>query len=290
LNQATKGLSLFRTALKANPHREQFWLSYIGVLIQENEFELAAEALKKATIVGVAEKKLNILLSHLDVTNLLHLYGKGQYGEAEKLASLLIEKSPTLQVAWKVLAAVLKLTGRINESLAASEKAVHLDPQDSDAFRNLGNTLRVLGRFDEAEASYRQAIAINPQLDDAHSALGIMLRDLGKLDEAAVNLRLAITLKPYFAKYYDDFGILLQRLEQYDDAEKLYVQYLAIEKVERASMKSMGAISYERGDFQKALVLLIVTKQNMQGPMLSNVYTLWEKFQKFIRDLRIQRN
>ena len=62
--------------------------------------------------------------------------------------------------AWKVLAAVLKQTGRINESLIVSQKSVQLDPHDAKAHNNLGIIMKELGRLEEAEASYRQAIKL----------------------------------------------------------------------------------------------------------------------------------
>ena len=72
---------------------------------------------------------------------------------------------------------MLKQTGRVSESLVASQKSVQLAPQDAEAHYNLGITLQELGRLDEAEASYKQAIVLKPDAD-AHCNLGITLQEL----------------------------------------------------------------------------------------------------------------
>ena len=70
------------------------------------------------------------------------------------MALLITQKFPNHQLSWKVLGGVFKQTGRISESLVASQKSVKLAPQDAEARSNVGITLRELGRLQEAEASY----------------------------------------------------------------------------------------------------------------------------------------
>ena len=47
-NKADAALPLFKTAIETNPKKEKFWLSYIDVLIKENQFDNAEQALQKA--------------------------------------------------------------------------------------------------------------------------------------------------------------------------------------------------------------------------------------------------
>ena len=61
VNKVDLALPLFKTALKANPKIEQFWLSYIDALIEEKQFENAKAVLEQAKQQGVAEEKLNVL-------------------------------------------------------------------------------------------------------------------------------------------------------------------------------------------------------------------------------------
>ena len=40
-NKISEGLSLFKIAIETNPNSEQFWISYINILIEENRLEEA---------------------------------------------------------------------------------------------------------------------------------------------------------------------------------------------------------------------------------------------------------
>ena len=100
-----------------------------------------------------SQQQLNSLLEH---------YQAGQYVDAVKLSLSITQEFPKHPFAWKVLAAVLKQMGKINESLVAGQKSVQLNPQDAEAHNVLGNTLQEHDRLDEAEASYRLAITLKP--------------------------------------------------------------------------------------------------------------------------------
>ena len=117
--------------------------------------------------------------SQQQLNNLLKYYQTGLYDAAEKLSLSITKEFPKHIFAWKVLAAVLKQTGRINESLIVSQKSVQLDPHDAKAHNNLGIIMKELGRLEEAEASYRQAIKLKPALAEAHSNLGIIMKEQG---------------------------------------------------------------------------------------------------------------
>ena len=188
VNKADVALPLFKAALEANSKIEQYWLSSIGALIKEKQFDNAKAVLEQAKKQGVAGDKLNTFEAQLSsetqiqnvnsanppqeqLSSLLECYQTVRYGDAEKLAKAITQKFPTHQFGWKVLGAVLKQTGRVTESLIAMQKSVHLAPQDAEAHNNLGNTLKELGRLDAAEASYTQAIALNPGYAKAQNNL-----------------------------------------------------------------------------------------------------------------------
>ena len=57
-NKADAALPLFKTALKANPKIEQFWLSYIEALILQKQFDNAKRVLLQAKKHDVSIEKL----------------------------------------------------------------------------------------------------------------------------------------------------------------------------------------------------------------------------------------
>ncbi len=67
-----------------------------------------------------------------------------------------------------------------DEAIKAYDKAIEINPQDSDAWYNKGVALDKLDKSDEAIKAYDKAIEINPQNSDAWYNKGIALDDLNK--------------------------------------------------------------------------------------------------------------
>jgi Tfp pilus assembly protein PilF len=161
-----------------------------------------------------SKKKLNILLKY---------YQAGQYIDVEKLSKSITQEFPDHPFAWKVLAVVLIQSGKIRESLAASQKSVKLEPHDYGAHNNLANSLKALGRLEEAEISYNKAIRLKPDYAEAYNNLGVILhKQLRRLNEAESNYNKAITLKPDYAEAYKNLGALLQEQGRLEEAEISY--------------------------------------------------------------------
>ena len=160
--------------------------------------------------------------SQQQLNNLLKYYQTGQYTDAEKLSLSITQEFPKHGLAWKVLAAVLKQKGRINESLIISQKSVQLDPQDAKAHNNLGIIMREMGRLEEAETSYRQAIKLKPDLAEAHSNLGIVMKELGRLEEACSAFIQAINLNPNFTDAYANLAFLIKNVRFTSSNVNLY--------------------------------------------------------------------
>ena len=174
-----------------------------------------------------SQEQLNSLLEH---------YQARRYEDAKRLSISITQEFPKHPFAWKVLGAVLKQMGKINESLVATQKSVQLDPQDAAAHSNLGNTLKEQGRLNEAEASLRQAIALKPDYAAAHSNLGVILKELGKLDEAEESYRKAIALKPDYAAAHYNLGKVYKKIAKYSKAVECFEKTL-----ELSSEDLMGA-------------------------------------------------
>ncbi len=193
--------------------------------------------------IGPTEAEIKILIAH---------YQNGQHGDAEKLALSITERFPKHQFAWKVLGAILKQTGRISESLVASQKSLQLAPQDAEAHNNLGITLKELGRLDEAEASYRKSIALKPDLAEAHSNLGTTLKELGRLDEAEASYRKSIALKPDLAEAHGNLGNTLKELGRLEEAEASYMQAKALKPDYAEAHYNLGVTLLKLGRLEEA--------------------------------------
>jgi tetratricopeptide (TPR) repeat protein len=271
LNKEELALPLFKTALEANPNQGQFWLSYLDALIKTNQLEIAKSVLEQGKKLGLAGERVEAFQAQLspmrspsndEVNGLLEHYQNGRYDLAENLAKTITQKYTDHQFSWKVLGAVFQLTGRLQESLLANERAVAILPNDAEAHFNLGNTRQDLGRQEEAEASYRKAIAINPEYAQAHSNLGNTMQKLGSLKEAEESYRNAIAINPDLAEVHSNMGLTLQKLGRLEEAEESYRKAIAI-KPDLAeahfnlgnTLQDLGSLAEAESSYRKAITI-----------------------------------
>ena len=125
------------------------------------------------------------ILSRLD-----KLYKDGEYGDAEELALSITREFPKHSVAWKLLGAILAVTGRNSEAINVFKTAVALSPRDATVHFNLGSMLDVTGSLDDAIISFRHAITLASDFPEAHKRLGKTLLKLGRHQEGLRERRL----------------------------------------------------------------------------------------------------
>lgn len=190
--------------------------------------------------------------SQQQLNSLLEYYQAGRYVDAEKLSLSITQKFPKHQFAWKVLAAVLKQNGRINQSLIASQKSLQLNPQDAEAHNNLGVLLQEKGRFDEAEKSYRKAIELKPAYAEAYNNLGNILKKEVKLDEAETCYKKAIRIKPDYAEAYNNLGVLHKEQGKVKETEANYAQAIELKPNYVRAHYNLGVLLQELGRLEEA--------------------------------------
>ena len=237
--------------------------------------------------------------SNQQLNDLLEYYQAGRYADAEKLSLSITQEFPEHPFAWKVLAVVLKLTRRINESLIVSQKSLELDPQDPEAHSNLGIILKELGKLKEAEASYKKAIELKPGYAVAHSNLGNALKELGRLDEAETSYKKAITLKPDFAEAHNNLGNTLKDLGKLDEAEISLRQTIAL-KPDYAeahnnlgiTLKELGKLDEAEASYRKAIELKpdYAEAHNNLGIMLKELGRLKEAEASYRKAITLKPN
>ena len=192
-----------------------------------------------------SQQQLNSLSEH---------YQTGRYADAEKLSLSITQEFPEHQFSWKVLAVVLKLTGRISESLVASQKSVQLGPLNAEAHNNLAVLLNELGRLKEAEVSYKKAIELKPDYAEAHSNLAIILKEQSRLKEAEACYRQAIKLKPDYAEAHYNMGNTLKERGRLEEAEASYKKAITLKPDYVKAYNNLGVMLQEQGKLDEAEV------------------------------------
>lgn len=266
-------LSFLKIALEKKPSEEQFWLTYLGALIQARQHVKARELLNQAKIQGVSEKVFNLLNSQLrdqqesevtslrvsdgspaqnELRKLLELYQSGELTEAEQRATAMTKKFPEHPFAWKVLGAVLEQKNELAEALYAHQVSAALAPNDADAHNNIGHTLTLMGKFAEAESSCKKAIAINPNSDKAYNNLGNALHEQGRFNDAVLSFEKAVTLNSQSAVALVNLSNTLLKLGRLEEAEEKCQIASQLSPDNSAVYFCLGAIFEARKNYEKA--------------------------------------
>ena len=261
------GLPFLRTALEADPSHGQFWISYIDALIQAGQPSEARAALQEGKRLGLSGEPVGRLEERLDalagrqgpseqaLDELVSSYQSQDLALAERLARALTTRFPGHELGWKVLGAVLSVTGRLQEALGPMREAVRLRPDDAEAFKNLGIALINLKRSAEGEEACRDAIRLKPDYAQAHLNLGNALIDLGRMAEAEESYREAIRLKPDYAEAHSNLGNALKFQGRLAEAEASYRAALALHPGYAHAHNNLGDVLKDLGRLTEAEAL-----------------------------------
>ena len=207
LNNSVAALPLLKTALEANPKQGQYWISYIGALIKDNQFENARLVLEQGKKMGLAGEKVGELSqrlaplseeSEVDKTQSLTFTQQRKKFSAKKEKKKNVSSSqrspghaggPSQGEVNDLLTQYQSGQYEVAEKLAISMTQRH--PNHQFAWKVLGAVLGTSGRLHDAVVANQKAVALAPNDVEAHSNLGTTLKDLGRLEEAEANYRLS---------------------------------------------------------------------------------------------------
>jgi TolB-like protein/lipoprotein NlpI len=83
-----------------------------------------------------------------------------------------------------------------DEALAASDKALELDPELAEAHNSKGQALFMCERYDEARQAFERAIQLNPTLFDAYLSHARAYFASGRPEEAKIAFRRVMEIEP----------------------------------------------------------------------------------------------
>ncbi len=87
-----------------------------------------------------------------------------------------------------------------SQSLKAYEKAIELDPLNSEAWNNKGIDLGLLGRYDEALQSFEKAVELNSSYAEAWYNMGVIYDFKGQYYTAVQAYKQATQINPSYQK------------------------------------------------------------------------------------------
>jgi tetratricopeptide (TPR) repeat protein len=268
VNKAELALPLFKTALGANPKREQFWLSYIDALIEKNQLETAKKVLTEGRKVGLAGDKVDAFEAQVKQIRQSALPKSSEEKKSltlkETRKKVSESKQQKKQAESKSANDVSPSQSQINNLLEHYQSGVYGEaeklavsitrqfPEHPFGWKALGAVLNKIGRVSESLDAKQNAVELSPQDAEAQSNLGNTLQVLGRLEEAEASNRQAIVLKPDYAEAHNNLGITLKELGRIDEAEASYRQAIAFKPDYAEAYNNLGAMLHELGRFEEA--------------------------------------
>jgi protein O-mannosyl-transferase len=149
--------------------------------------------------------------------------------------------------------AVLLASGRAEEAIAYSQKALSLGPEVAGAHSNLGAALFARGRTDEAIEHERRAIALDPRLARVHANLAAALNAKGHFEEALREGRTALELLPDMTDVNYQIGNSLFHLGRPAEAIPFYQAEIRLRPDYSDARMNLGSALYMSGKPAEAL-------------------------------------
>jgi len=87
-----------------------------------------------------------------------------------------LARATTSLIGYRAEQLALLMAHRLDQALAASRRAVMLEPKEARAYCSLGHVLIQKGRLDDASNAFREAARLEPKLAVAYWGLGEALR------------------------------------------------------------------------------------------------------------------
>jgi len=116
--------------------------------------------------------------------------------------------------------AILETAGQLEQSVAAHERALEIDPKLEQALINLISLYGRLRQPGKAEAQYKSLLAINPNLAEAHYNFGVLLTGQGRPSEASEAFRKALEISPFYAEAHNNYAFLLLNEGRLEEAAR----------------------------------------------------------------------
>jgi tetratricopeptide (TPR) repeat protein len=152
------------------------------------------------------------------LTQAYALHGQGQFAEAERLYTEVLQLQPANSQALLFLGVLDLQRHEPERGIEKIAKAAHIDPNFALAHYHLGNGLLALHRPGEALVCFDRAIELQPGFAEAHHNRADALIDLGRPADALAAYDRAIALKPEFAEAHSNRGLALRALKRPGDA------------------------------------------------------------------------
>jgi tetratricopeptide (TPR) repeat protein len=177
---------------------------------------------------------------------------QGQVAGALAATRRALELEPQSAEGHANLATALHMAGDDTASVAGYERALALDPGRAESHYGLGCAL--LARSpEEARACFARAAVIDPDYAEAHCALGAACVALERYEEALAPLARALALDPDYVEAHRGRAAALQGLRRPAEAAAHYERAASLAPAHVPTWLALGAVQHTLGRHTAAL-------------------------------------
>src|SRR6266478_6607616 len=140
----------------------------------------------------------------------------------------------------------------IEQASAMLERAVQLDNRSPAPYVSLGRLHSSLAKHDLALQEFQKALAINPRDSEAIKGMAGAYVRMGRIQDAEDSYKRAIALKPGYWDGYNSLGFFYYNQKRYADAIQQFERVIQLTHDNAAAHSNLGGQFQNVGDFQKA--------------------------------------
>lgn len=262
LGNAATALPLFELALTANPEVDQYWLSYIDALIQNQQTGDALEMLKRANQQGVPPDKLHafeeILKPLLEETSKLEPQKKPlKLSEKRKQQAARKKKKKLGQQLIPPQGQIESLLlnyqrGDFANAEALAKSITSEYPDHPLAWKVLGAVFASTERQTSALAAHRRAAKLAPDDAESHFNIALTQQGLKRFQEAESSYNRAVALRPDYANAHCNLGNTLREQGRLAEAAESYKRAIAFKPDLVLAYNNLGVALRELGNLSEA--------------------------------------
>jgi tetratricopeptide (TPR) repeat protein len=221
-------LGLFERALTRDPDYALAHAAVADACWRKYEATKDPTWVERARASGATALRLSPTLSQAHVTLAAIAIGTGQYEQAVKTLSDVIEREPLNADAYRELGRAYEALGDAARAEATLQRAVAARPGDWMAYNVLGAFYARVQRHADAAAQFERVVALTPDNARGLSNLGSTYMVLRRWNEAIPALERATKLSPTGARW-SNLATAHFRLGRFDAAARAYEQAIALD-------------------------------------------------------------
>ncbi len=192
-------------------------------------------------------------LCHKHLRKAINAFRRNDYGKAAVLAVDATEADPRCGQAFHMLALSLENLGEMARAITMYERAVALDPADTDLYLNLGLAAWRMGMNEVAEKFFRLYCEMEPNQPMGWNNLAGVLRDTSRFDDAIEICRGAILRMPEQPLLWNTLGTILVELSDFAQAAIFYREALRLDPGFTRAWHNLGYGLHHTGPLSEAL-------------------------------------